>query len=90
MTTTEIILLIGLILIALFAFRLLGANSALKEHNKSIAGHNKTLYDLYCQNHLSATSLLETTNKSLAYQKELEEKIHRLSLELLQKSFRPE
>lgn len=87
-TITEIILAIGLIVSGIigsyFAIKL----TIVKANNTLLAEHNKTLYDLYCQNHRAATGLLDTLNKNIDNQNHLNRKVTELSVELSQEKFR--
>ena len=87
-TLTEIILIIGLLVSFVFNLGLVNKYTALKLLQTETVKHNKTLYDLYCQGHNSAVGLLNSLNTSLAYQKTLEERNYKLSLENLQYKFR--
>lgn len=88
-TLTEIILFAAFIITSLVAFKAIGKASANKEMLDEVRNNNKTLYDLYCQNHSSAITLMNTLDKALSYQKELEEKNYKLTLEILQSTFQP-
>jgi hypothetical protein len=87
-TPTEIILIIGLLVCFVFYLGLATRYGALKLIHLETTKHNRTLYDLYCQSHNSAVGILDSLNSALAYQKVLEERNHKLSLENLQYKFR--
>jgi hypothetical protein len=87
-TLTEIILAIGLLVSLIFYGSLVARYTVMRMGYTETLKHNKTLYELYCQSHASGMGLLESLNNALAYQKSLEEKNYKLSMENLQLKFR--
>lgn len=84
LTLTEIILLIGFGLSSAAALFFSGKYYLKSKTLQLTIGHNRTLYDLFTQNHKTSVDLLnslESANKSYS---ELSEKHHKLVIENLE------
>lgn len=81
LTTTEILLFIGMIVPSVLYHRLIVYHAAFRNGHLETIQHNKTLYDLYCQNHQSAIALMNALDKSHEALRESEKHNYKLALE---------
>lgn len=89
LTTTEIVLLIGMIVPSILYQRLIFRYASLKESHSETIHHNRTLYDLYCQNHQCAISLMTALDKAHEALQESEKHNYKLALENIELKLKP-